>query len=180
MTARLHRPLRLALAAALLVCGTVELITYPAEWQIASANSRLENALRQPNGANQVTSVNFALELSRRATEKTPYDVRAALAYGTALTMLRKGGDAVNLLEPVIAHAERPELVVALGRALAATGDDSGAHKAFLRAAWAAPASIATLPKAVRIELLSEVASLEGDLTSRRLSAPPPMPRISR
>lgn len=180
MNAPLHRALRVALAAALLICGIVELIAYPAEWQIASANTRLENALRQPNDGNQIASVSLALELSRRATQSTPYDARAVLVYSTALTMLRKGGDAVNLLDPFIDKAERPELVVALGRALAAVGDDSGAHNAFLRAAWAAPASIATLPKAVRIELLSEVASLERDIKSGRLSAPPPITRPSR
>lgn len=171
------RRLSLMLLMTLLVAIAGYLVLrYPAERQIEQSLGLIDRALRgQIAPAQARPAIERAAALSRQALETLPGDARATLAAGSAMTMLGQGGDALRLLEAQVARAERPELLVALGRARAAAGDDVGARAAFLRAAWASPPSITTLPRAVRAELLDEVARQDRALRDGQLQTPPPL-----
>lgn len=176
MSGSVNFALRLLAIAALMFYAATQLFAYPAEWQIAEANARLERVLRRLDEPNQgAVSVARALELSSNAMRSLPGDPRPVLLASGALTMLGKSADAIALLDHFVALAERPELVVALGRARAAEGNEPAARAAFLRAAWASPPAIATLPKAVRQALLDDVAVLAKQLAAGKLTAPPPV-----
>jgi len=146
-----------------------------AEWQIAAATVTVSSVLRgELKGVEAQQAAAAATSSAQKALALVPGDERAALIAGTAMTITGNGAKALELLEPVVAAGGRPELLVALGRARAATGDDVGARRAFLRAAWASPASVRTLPRTVRAELQARVESIEQDLNAGRLQAAPP------
>lgn len=153
-----------------------ELDRYRAEWLLADGNSQLEQVLRGTvTGDEAVQRVDAALEEAQRAATLIPGDPRAILTQAVALLLLKRGTDAIALLAPAIAAGERPELTIDLGRARGISGDEKGASTAFLRTAWISPATIATLPKAMREPLLDQVKTLEDDLKAGRLNAPPPL-----
>lgn len=165
----------LVLLALALLLGP-EWRAYRAEWSLAEANTRLERVLLgRDRGAQALASVAHAETLARAAQRGLPADPRADQMLGIALILQGRPADAVTVLDAAIAHGERPELTLSLGRARAALQDEAGADAAFLRAAWASEAAIATLPKAKRSEVLAQVRRWEDDLHAGRLRAPPPL-----
>lgn len=168
---------RHALAFILVVVALFLLARYPGEWRLARANALVEaTLLGKIDPAQRHKSMTEALRLLETTTWQMPHDPRRELVSASALTVLGRGAEARDALLPEVIRAERPELVVALGRAYAAAGDDVRARAAFLRAAWAAPTSLSTLPKAVREDLLRQVAVMESLLAAGQLHAPPPLP----
>lgn len=149
-----------------------EAAAYRAEWLLADANARLSAALR---GTGTAASVETALAAARTATNALPADPRPPLAASIALLLLRRPDEAKTILEKAIASGERPELTINLGRARGALGDEAGAQAAFLRTAWTSPAAVATLPSALRADLLEQVRAREDDLRGGRLDRAPPL-----
>ncbi|MGN6517846.1 MAG: hypothetical protein ACTHK2_00290 [Dokdonella sp.] len=149
-----------------------EAARYRAEWQLADADARLGAALR---GAGSAAAVEVALGEARVAMDALPGDPRAPLSASIALLLLKRGAEAKAILEPAIAAGERPELTLNLGRARGTLGDEAGAEAAFLRTAWASPASIATLPASLRASLQERVDQLEHALRDGRLERVPPL-----
>lgn len=169
--------LRRLLLFAIVVCGLFLIVRYPGEWRLARASDSIDATLLGKVYASQRSQVvNEALALTEAAAWQLPHDARRELVAASARTILGRGQEAIDGLLPEVVRAERPELVVALGRAYASVGDEANARAAFLRAGWAAPASLATLPKSVREALSAQVATLEADLQAGRLTAPPPLP----
>lgn len=152
---------------------------YRAEWLLADANGRLSEALHGAiTGDAAVRSTETAFVQSRQAAALLPDDPRTALAASVALLLLQRGAEAQAILNAAIAQGERPELTLNLGRARGILGDQSGAQAAFLRAAWASPGAIATLPAALRAPLLARVSELEVELRAGRLREVPPLKAV--
>ncbi len=167
-------PVKVALTTVLVAVALKFLFAYPVEWRLAEGLALLDGVLRsriaQAGARNAVLRARAVGEIALR---EAPEDPRAALVVGSTLTLLGESAAARTLLDQAVRLGERPELLVALGRARAATGDDNGAKAAFLRAAWASPSSINTLPKATRQELLEEVLRQDTELRSGRLKQLP-------
>jgi hypothetical protein len=167
-------PLKVLVTTVLAAAALHLLFVYAVEWRIAEGLALLEGVLRgRIFQADAPDAVLRARALGEIALHQAPEEPRAALVLGSALTMLAEGEAARIVLDQAVRLGERPELLVALGRARAATGDDNGAKAAFLRAAWASPPSINTLPKAPRQEILEEVLRQETELRSGRLKRSP-------
>ena len=157
-------------AAALWPEGT----RYRAEWWLAEADGKLSATLDGTlKGDAAMSATEDALRLDRQAVHALPADPRPIQSASVALLLLRRGDEAIALLAPAIAAGERPELTINLGRARGIGGDEKGANAAFLRTAWANPAAIATLPKAIREPLLDRVAELERELRDGKLQHAP-------
>ncbi|MEO8459297.1 MAG: hypothetical protein ABI451_02105 [Dokdonella sp.] len=153
-----------------------ELGRYRAEWLLADGNARLERVLRGATTGNDAMHMaDAARNEAQRAAVVLVGDPRPILQQSIALLLQQRGTEAIALLTPAIAAGERPELTINLGRARGISGDSTGASAAFLRTAWISPAAIATLPKAMRGDLLDQVKSLEADLRNGRLTAAPPL-----
>jgi hypothetical protein len=149
---------------------------YRAEWWLYAANGRLTMVLKgAATGENAVVLTQEALQLAQTTAAALPDDPRPIQSASIALLMLKRGKEAVALLEPAIAAGERPELTINLGRARGISGDEAGANAAFLRTAWANPSSVATLPAAIRGPLLERVKDLEQQLRDGRLHEAPPL-----
>jgi predicted Zn-dependent protease len=154
-----------------------EIGRYRAEWMLAQASGRLERVLRYADQSPRAgAAVEQAEALARRSARLLPGDARPPLLLGIALILQGRAADAIDVLETAIAQGERPELTLNLGRARSSLGDEAGANAAYLRAAWASPDAIATLPAAMRASLLEQVESLESELRAGRLAHPPPLP----
>jgi len=166
--------IRCMLACVLLALAWPEIDSYRGELLLAGAGVRLSAALNGAvRGDAAVASVQIALAQAQRASTYLPGDQRPALSATIALLLLHRGAEAVAILDAAIAQGERPELTINLGRARGILGDEEGARAAFLRTAWASPASVATLPSALREPLLDQVKQLEGDLRAGRLQRIP-------
>lgn len=165
MNAKAKRVTALAALSILAAWGIALAYWYAAEWDIARSNQLLNGILGgRIGGAAAASAAAVAQAVSERAVQTVPGDDRAVLALATAQTIRGQGSKARVLLEKTTALSGRPELVLALGRARAATGDDAGARLAFLRAAWISPNAIATLPGSVRNELLARTEAMQDDL----------------
>lgn len=165
---------RVLCSALLLYCLWPEFARWQAERSLAQAGARIEAVLAgTPHDAEMVARLQRDLGSLARAGEALPGDARVPLQRGIALLLLGDAPASRAEFEAAIARGERPELVLNLGRARSALGDEAGARRAFLRSAWAAPASTATLPRALREQLASEVARLEVDLRAGRIDAAP-------
>jgi predicted Zn-dependent protease len=174
------RILQVTVALLLVSCGVGLLARYPGEWRLSAASATIDAALRGRLDRSQVVErVADAFAKVDAATWQLPHDPRRELVASTALMMLARHQEALTRLSAWVERAERPELVVALGRAYAGAGDEASARAAFLRAAWVAPASIATLPKALREDINRQVLARENELREGRLSMPPPLPMRS-
>jgi len=151
-----------------------EFARYRGEYRLRSAGADVERVMRGVDqGAASVASAQHARAAAATAATLLPADPRAALIEAVALMLLGQSDAAQSVLSRAIAAGERPELTLNLGRARFQGGDEAGAHRAYLRSAWAAPAAIATLPRAMQDELNAEVARLEIELQAGRLRAPP-------
>lgn len=161
---------------ALLALLLPELPRYRAEALLAAANGRLDAVLRgELRGLDASRATEQARLDARTAAQWLPGDPRPPLAEGVALLFQRRGQEAADVLAAAVARGEHPELTLNLGRARGISGDAAGADAAFLRTAWTSPAAIATLPKALRTDLLQRAAALEAELRAGRLAAPPPI-----
>lgn len=170
---RLARVFAIAFLLALLL---PELPRYRAEAVLADAHARLDAVLHgQLRGTAARDATAQALVDAQRAGQRLPGDPRAPLAEGLALLFQQRGREAAAVLTAAIAQGERPELTLNLGRARGISGDAAGADAAFLRTAWASPASIATLPAAMRADLSQRVGTLETALREGRLEMAPPL-----
>ena len=173
MTGFLSRAAIAILAVAML---WPELERYRAEWALADANVRLAAVLDGTlKGGAAVAATQDALRIAQTALSALPGDPRGIQSASVALLLLRRGEQAIALLEPAVAAGERPELTLDLGRARGISGDEKGANAAFLRTAWANPSAIATLPKSMRGPLLDQVKALEQQLHDGQLQQPPPL-----
>jgi hypothetical protein len=147
-----------------------------AEHRLHEANQHLERVLAGADrGAVGVESVDRAMLLAQTSAQHLPGDPRPQVLEGVALILRGRGSEAIALFDAAIAVGERPELTINLGRARSSVGDEVGARRAFMRTAWASPNGIVTLPKALRAELLDEVARIEVELRAGRLKALPPL-----
>jgi hypothetical protein len=161
---------------ALVLLAWPEIDAYRGELLLARTRTRLADVL---NGATRgdaaIREVQTALDDAQQAEEYLPGDQRPVLSASVALLLLHRGAEAVVVLQPAIAEGERPELILNLGRARGILGDEKAAQAAFLHAAWASPAAVATLPAAIREPLLDRVKQLEQDLRAGRLQQVPPL-----
>lgn len=166
--------MRLAATMAMIAMLWPEFDRYRAEWPLAQANADLSAALNGTlKGNTAISATQDALRTTLEAMRSLPGDPRPIQSGSVALLLLRRGDEAIALLEPAIAAGERPELTLNLGRARGILGDEKGANAAFLRTAWVNPSAIETLPKAMRGPLLDRVAQLELQLRNGKLRQAP-------
>ena len=166
--------LRITLIVLSLLLLWPEFERYRAEWMLGDANARLEGVLHGTlKGHTAIVATDAAIALSQHAAQLLPDDPRPQLSESVALLLRQRGAQVIALLEPAITAGERPELTLNLGRARGISGDQAGANAAFLRTAWANPAAIATLPKAIRDPLLERVGELEAQLRAGQLQRAP-------
>lgn len=150
---------------------------YTAEHRLGGQRERLDQVLAgRLAGADAVTAVEGVRDAGLAARAALDPDPRPALYAGVALLMLGDVARAESMLRTAIQRGERPELLVNYGRVRAAMGDDPGARASFLRAAFASDASVATLPRALRAELLQEVARRRQALRAGAADTLPPLP----
>ncbi|QBB72273.1 hypothetical protein ELE36_18925 [Pseudolysobacter antarcticus] len=165
--------------AVTLVCIALlwpELDRYRAEWLLADANSRMQQILSGASRGDTRLAADRTLMHAQQAAQLLRGDPRAPLLESFALLLLKRGSDAIIVLDDaIIASGERPELTLNLGRARGISGDTDGANTAFLRTAWVSPAAIGTLPAAMRGPLLEKVQQLEIELRAGRLAQAPPL-----
>lgn len=165
------------LAGLLVVAAALpELPRYRAEIQLAQAGRQIDAVLRGGvRGADAVDAARRAEAAARDAATWLPGDARPPLHRAVALMLLARTTEAIDVLDAAIRAGERPELTLNLGRARFQGGDRAGADRAYLRAAWAAPAVLATLPRPMRTELLDRVAQHEDALREGRVTTAPPL-----
>lgn len=172
----MNRLPRLLLVALLAVLLWPEFGRYHAERMLAEVNGQLNRILRGiDRGAEAQSAATQARETAHRAALLLPGDARPALLEAIALIMMRRGPEAIQVLDAAIAQGERPELTINLGRARGISGDEPGAMTAFLRTAWTNSGAVASLPAALRGRLLEQVNTLDAELQAGRLAAPPPL-----
>lgn len=172
----MRRLWQLLALVALIVLLAPEFPRYRAEYQMVGASVRLQRALTGAvQGETALRSVAEAQQLAHAATRDLPGDPRPVLLEGIALILTGQAAQAARVLEMAISKGERPEFLINLGRARSALGNEAGAHTAFVRAAWASPSSIVTLPKSMQQALLQEVQQLELELQAGRMNAVPPL-----
>lgn len=141
------------------------------------ANARLERVLRgNDRGDVARASIDSALEEIDAAERGLPFDQRVPLSRGVALILSGRPAEAEEVLRQALRSGARAELHLNLGRALAAQGRETEARPALLRAAWASPLALATLPRELRNSLLAEVAERERALRSGDADAIPVSP----
>lgn len=169
--------LRVLLSLALLLLCWPELRRYQAERELAQAQKALEEVLGNRLPEDQaVLAVTRAATLALAARDVLPGDLRPPHSAAIALLMLRRLPEASAVLESAIAHGDRPELSVNLGRVRASQGDMAGAERAWLHSAWAQPRALDTLPAAQREPILARLAALETALREgRHEGLPPPL-----
>jgi hypothetical protein len=173
----MRRWLRWLAALPLLVAVLPALSALRAQHCLAAANAPIEAALLgRLRGAAAVAAVRAALPALACAEAGLPRDPRVPLLRALAHLLLQEPERAEAVLRAAIAEGERPELVLNLGRARAAQGDEAAAQAAFLRAAWAAPAVTDTLPAALRHALADAVAARAAALGSEVPPGIPPLP----
>ena len=147
-----------------------------AERQLAQATARIDPVLRGDlQGAPAVAAAADAATLAAAAARALPGDPRPPLPGAIAAMLLGRTDVAVTLLDAAIDEGERPEFTVNLGRARAMQDDMAGADRAYLRSAWASELALATLPAAMRDDLLARVRLLEAALHRGTLDVPPPL-----
>ena len=163
------------LAAILVIAATwPEFPRYRAERDLAEAGRQINQVMRGVvQGLDAVAAAQQAETLSRDAARWLPGDARPPLHRAVALMLLARTNEAIAVLESAIRAGERPELTLNLGRARFQSGDRQGADRAYLRAAWAAPAVLKTLPMPMRTALLDEVERLDVELREGRSTRPP-------
>jgi tetratricopeptide (TPR) repeat protein len=162
-------------AAILVVAAALpELPRYQAERDLAEAGRQIDHVMRgDVKGLDAVNAAQQAEAKSQSASRWLPGDARPPLHRAVALMLLARTNEAIAVLESAIRVGERPELTLNLGRARFQRGDRQGANRAYLRAAWAAPAVLKTLPRPMRTALLNDVALLEVELRDGRSTLPP-------
>jgi len=170
-TRTVSRLLRLVAIVAVLALAWPEWQRYRTERDLGSASAILGRVLQGEAGA--AAGLPQAVDASRESAY--PGDARAPLLHGIGLLLSARPAEARATFESAIAVGEHPELMLNLGRARAAAGDGRGARIAVLRSAWAAPAAVATLPAAMREDVLADVFRREAELRAGRLQAPPPL-----
>lgn len=154
---------------------------YRSEQKLLQANLLLQAALTgQLPDADPLDGVRRMLTLAQEARIDLPHDPRAILIEGMGYLMLSRLDEAEQTFVAALRQGERPELLVNYGRVLAARGDHDGAHAAMLRAAFIAPGSINTLPKAMRAQIEAEVVAYEQSFVAGATSEIPPMPEAYR
>lgn len=173
----MNRWLHVLLSLALLLLCWPEIRRYQAERELAQAQKALEDVLGNRVPQDQaVRVVTHAATLALAARDVLPGDLRPPHSAAIALLMLRRLADASAVLESAIAHGDRPELSVNLGRVRASMGDMAGAERAWLHSAWAQPRSLDTLPAAQREPILAQLPGLESRLRAGRTDdLPPPL-----
>lgn len=154
---------------------------YRSEQKLLQANLLLQAALTgQLPDADPLDGVRRMLTLAQEARVDLPHDPRGILIEGMGYLMLSRLDEAEQMFVSALRQGERPELLVNYGRVLAARGNHDGAHAAMLRAAFIAPGSINTLPKAMRIQIEAEVAAYEQAFVAGETNVIPPMPEAYR
>lgn len=166
------------LVALLLLAALIpEFARHRAEWQLADARDALMRVLGGlDRNSDALAQLQRADRNGREAAHTLGADARAPLVVAIANIALQRGDVAMDVLDAAIEQAERPELVVNLGRALFQQGDATAADAAYLRATWASAAAIQTLPRSMRDALTTQVSELESDLAKGKLEQPPPLP----
>lgn len=166
----MSRVARLLASMLLLAALATECLRYRAEHELAHARDAIGQVLRSGDAARAAREMpDLVVRL-----EHQPDDVRRDLLLGLALILAQRPGDAVAQLEHAVRRRERPELTLNLGRARAAAGDEAGARAAFLRAGWAAPGVLSTLPAPMRATIADEIARRERALEAGEVSGLPP------
>lgn len=168
--------MRVLVSVLVLLCLWPEFARWRAERTLAESGANIERVLAGRQGdVDAVARLRRDVEQLTLAAAALPGDARVPLQRGLALLLLGDASASKEEFEAAIARGERPELVLNLGRARSALGDESGARRAFLRSAWAAPAATATLPRALREQIAGEIAALESELRAGRLESVPPL-----
>ena len=173
---RSARAVAIAGVIAIVVVAWPEFPRYRAERLLAEANARIESMFRgrvPPSDAQRVAGE--ADRLAVRAGASLSDDPRPWLASGIARLIERRPQQALEALQHARSLGERPEVTINIGRARGVGGDAAGAHRAFVRTAWINPAAVATLPAALRRQVLDEVSEQEARLVRGELDAPPPL-----
>jgi hypothetical protein len=176
------RRLRAALAIVALAAALVpELPRYAAERRLYQAGALIRLVVARPRA---VSDPGRALEhvtmAAAAAARDLPGDPRPPMLEGAARLLARQPEQALARYRDAWALGERPEIAVNLGRAYALLGRPGDARAAYLRAGWASPAVLASLPPAVQALLHAELAEREANLRAGRLTAPPPLPPADR
>jgi tetratricopeptide (TPR) repeat protein len=151
-----------------------ELLRYRAERRLGAANAAFEYILdRRTEVPDTAAILNRISAAAVSAAPDLPGDSRAWVVAGSCQLVMRNAERALGLYREGLAAGERAEIHLNVGRAHAMLGEPDYAQAAFLRAVWISPVLLRAVPPEFAPKVETELRSLEADLKSGRLPAPP-------
>ena len=166
-----------ALAIALAVLASPEVLRYAAERRLARANRAFDYVLtRQTEVPN---AIGVLQNISAAAVTTAPVlsgDSRAWVLAGSSRLVAREPERALGFYREALARGERAEIHLNAGRAAMLAGHAEMAERAFVRALWISPVLEGSVPPEFAARAAAEVRRLEAELAAGRLAAPPPRP----
>ncbi|MEP7132541.1 MAG: hypothetical protein ABI914_05205 [Acidobacteriota bacterium] len=170
------RPVLVAAAVALLLWR--EPARYHAEREIRAATDALRYILTHstelPDAQGALQRVAEAAAAVRSAV---PGDSRPLLLEGSARLVRGEPDRARDIYDRANSEGERAETDLNLARALERLGREEDARAGYVRAAWVSPALLNAMLPDIAEQTRARIVTLEEDLRSGRLKAPPPLPR---
>lgn len=169
---RVLRPL--AIAAVLAFLLRPEFLRYRAERRLGAANAAFEYILDRPTEVPNTPAILDRITAAAvSAAPDLPGDSRAWVLAGSCQLVLRNAERALGFYREGLAAGERAEIHLNVGRAHAMLEEPDYADASFLRAVWISPVLLRAVPRDFAPRVETELRSLEADLKSGRLSAPP-------
>jgi len=169
-----------ALLAALGLLCAPELPRYRAERRLGLATNAFRTLLGRPADADTARNIAAVGEIAAASAGPLPGDPRPWILAGSSWLVTGRPDRALEDYREAFADGERAEIDLNLGRAYAQLQRAESAHAAYLRAGWVSPEILDALPPEVKQPLAAEIATLERELSSGRLEAPPPLPEQER
>jgi tetratricopeptide (TPR) repeat protein len=164
----------LVVAAVLAFLLRPEFPRYRAERRLGAANAAFEYIVDRPTEVPGMPAILDRITATAVSTAPDlPGDSRAWVLAGSCQLVSGNAERALGFYREGLAIAERAEIHLNVGRAHAMLGQPDYAEAAFLRAAWISPALLRAVPKEFAPRVEKELRSLEAELASGKLSAPP-------
>ena len=164
----------LAIAAVLALLLRPEFRRYRAERRLGAANAAFEYILDRPTEVPDTPAIlDRVTAAAVSAAPDLPGDSRAWVLAGSCQLVRGNADRALGFYREGLAAGERAEIHLNVGRAHAMLDEIDYAHASFLRAVWVSPVLLRAVPKEFAPRVETELRSLEADLKSGRLSAPP-------
>jgi len=164
----------LAVAAVLAFLLRPEFLRYRSERRLGAANAAFEYILDRPTEVPETPAILERITAAAvSAAPDLPGDSRAWVLAGSCQLVTRNAERALGFYREGLAGGERAEIHLNVGRAHALLDEPDYADASFLRAVWISPVLLRAVPKDFAPRVETELRSLEADLKSGRLSAPP-------